>query len=189
MQFLPRVRLIVARHPWIYWLAIVVLAGAVGLGAVQAMAAIDAERRSWGQQTTVWVATDDIAPGEPIHAESRRVPRAVVPSSATTKPSANTIARQRIGRGEMITSVDVSVSGSAGLIPDGWVALAVPATVEHFAVGDRVSVYSGDQFVAGGTVIDTGETELMIAVAADAAPAVAMGVQADAITIGLTSGP
>ena len=140
MHVLPRIRMMVARHPWIYWMVIVALAGSVGLGAASAVAAVDAERRSWGDQVTVWVAIDDISVGQPIRVESHRVPRAVVPPDAVTAPPATAIARQHIDRGEMLTSSDVSVSGSAGLIPDGWVALAVPATVEHFAIGDRINV-------------------------------------------------
>jgi hypothetical protein len=188
MHVLPRIRLVVARRPWVYWLAIAALAGSVGLGAARALAAVDAARRSWGDQTMVWVAKDDIATGEPIRAESRRVPRAVVPPDAVTAAPTDAVAHQRVGRGEMITSADVSATGSAGLVPDGWVALAVPATVEHFATGDRVAIYSGDQFVTDGTVVGAGETGLLVAVPADAAPTVAMGVQADAITVGLTSG-
>jgi hypothetical protein len=189
MHVLPRIRMMVARHPWIYWIVIMALAGSVGLGAARAVAAVEAERRSWGDQATVWVATAEVAAGQPIRAESRPVPRAVVPSDAVTKPPAGAIARQRIGRGEMVTSSDVSVSGSAGLVPNGWVALAVSATVEHFAIGDRVNVYAGDRFVTDGSIIEIGETELMVAVPGEAAPDVATGVQADTVSIGLTSGP
>lgn len=189
MHLLPRIRLVVARHPWIYWLAIVAVAGTAGLGTARALAAVDTARQSWGSQATVWVATADSAPGQAIHAESRRVPRAVVPTNAAVTLPAHAVARQHLGIGEMITSADVSVGGAAGLLPDGWVALAVPSAVAHFSVGDHVNIYSGDQLVSDGSVVDTSETEVMVAVPADAAPAMAMGLHADAITLGLTAEP
>ncbi len=189
MHLLPRIRLLVARRPWIYWLAIVAVAGVAGLGAARALAAVDAARQSWGEQVTVWVATADISPGRTIRAESRRVPRAVVPTDAVAQLPAQAVARQRLGTGEMITSADVSASGTAGLLPDGWVALVVPSSVAHFGVGDHVNIYSGDQLISNGSVVDTSETEVMVAVPADAAPAMAMGLHADAVTLGLTTGP
>ena len=65
MHQLAWVRLMVARHPWIYWLSITVVAGMVGLGAARALADVDAARRSWGEQQTVWVASAATEPGQP----------------------------------------------------------------------------------------------------------------------------
>jgi Flp pilus assembly protein CpaB len=189
VHLLPRIRLLVARRPWIYWLAIVTVAGIAGLATARALAAVASARQSWGEQSTVWVATADIAAGQPIHAESRRVPRAVVPTNAVATLPAHPVARQHLGTGEMITSADVSAAGVAGLLPDGWVALAVPSAVAHFSVGDHVNIYSGDQLVSNGSVVDTSETEVMVAVPADAAPAMAMGLHADVVTLGLTADP
>jgi hypothetical protein len=69
------------------------------------------------------------------------------------------------------------------------VAFPVPTAVEHFATGDHLNVYSGDQLVAAGVVVDHGESELMVAIPADAAPVMATALLADAVTLGLTPGP
>jgi SAF domain-containing protein len=189
MHVLARVRLVVARHPWTYWLVVALVAGAAGFGVMGAMARVDAARRSWGDSTTVWVASIPIEPGEPINADRREVPRAVVPDAAIGEPPSGAVARQRIGPGEIITDSDIAAGGRASLVPAGWVAFAVPASVEHFATGDHLNVYSGNQLVASGLVVDHGESELMVAIPAEAAPALATALLTDAVTLGLTSGP
>ena len=189
MHLLARARLAVARHPWAYWLAIGVMAGAVALGAARAMAGVEAQRQSWGEQQAVWVAAVATEPGQPIHADRREVPRAVVPSDAVREPPGDAIARQRIGAGEIITAVDLTVRGPASLIPDGWVAFPVAASVDHFAAGDHLRVYAADRLVATGVVVDHTESELMVAIPVENAPAMAAALLADSVTIALTPGP
>jgi hypothetical protein len=189
MHQLAWVRLMIARHPWVYWLTIAVLTGVVGLSASRAVAGVDAARRSWGEQQPVWIATSAIEPGQVIMAERREVPSAVVPPGAVAVPPDGSVARQHIGPGEIVTNSDVTAAGTAGLVPDGWVAFAVPASVEHFAIGDHLRVYSADQLVAAGLVVDDGDSELMVAIPSDAAPAMATALLADAVTLGLTPGP
>jgi hypothetical protein len=186
MHQLAWVRLMVARHPWIYWLSIAVVAGMAGLGAARALADVDTARRAWGEQQTVWTASAGIEPGQPISAEGRDVPLAVVPVGAVDSAPDGSIARQRIGPGEIVVDSDVSADGTVGLIPDGWVAFAVTAPVAHFAVGDHLDVYSGDQLVGAGMVVDVGEQDLMVAVPAAAAPAMATAVLTDSATLALT---
>ncbi|MEO7370302.1 MAG: SAF domain-containing protein, partial [Ilumatobacteraceae bacterium] len=169
MHQLAWVRLMVARHPWAYWLAIAVAAAVIGLSASQALAGVDASRRSWGRQQAVWIATTAIEPGDPIAAARREVPVAMVPLDALHDAPTGDVARQHLGPGEIVTNSDVVADGSAALVPDGWVAFAVVASVAHFAPGDHLAVFSGDQLVAAGVVADVGESELMVAVPSDAA--------------------
>ncbi len=189
MHQLAWARLMMARHPWVYWLAILAIACTVSIGTARALGEVDAARRSWGQQQTVWTATISIEPGQPITAERRNVPRAFVPAGAVVDTPNSTIARQRIGPGEIVTVTDVAATGTAALIPAGSVAFAVAATVEHFAVGDQIAVYAGDQFVATGDIVGGSESELMVAVPADAAPAMAAALLADAVTLALSPDP
>ena len=72
MHLLAWVRLMVARHPWIYWLAIVAVAGVAAVGSASALAGVDAARRSWGEQSTVWMTTSAIEPGQSIAATRAR---------------------------------------------------------------------------------------------------------------------
>jgi hypothetical protein len=165
------------------------VSGVVALGAARAVAAVDTARRSWGGQRNVWMATKAIEPGQPIVALEREVPIAVVPVDATDTSPSGTVARQRVGLGEIITNADVAASGISGLIPAGWTAFAVPASIDHFTVGDHLNVYSSDQLIADGLVVDEGDTELMVAIPADAAPTMAAALLADAVTLALTPGP
>jgi hypothetical protein len=189
MHLLARIRLMVARHPWTYWSAIVVVAGVVAVASASALAGVEAAKRSWGQQSTVWMTTSDIEPGAPISASARDLPVAVVPAGATHDDPSGVVARQRIGPGEIVTDDDVSARGSAGLIPADWVAFAIPASSEHFTTGDHLDVYSGEVFVAAGLVVDDGESELMVAVPTTAAPILSAALLADAVTLALTPGP
>ena len=189
MHLLAAVRLMVARHPWIYWLAIAIVAAVVACGAASSLARVDAARRSWGQQSRVWMTTSAIEPGQPIAAGARDVPVAVVPAGAVRENPAGTIARQRMGPGEIVTSDDVSTTGSAGLIPADWVAFAVPVPGEHFATGDHLEVYSGDRLVAAGVVVDESDSDLMVAIPAAAAPTMSAALLADSVTLALSPGP
>jgi hypothetical protein len=188
MHLLAWVRLTTARHPWIYWLAVALVASGVGLGTARAMARVDAARRSWGEHETVWVASAAIEPGQPVVSDRRDVPRAMTPVGALGTAPVDVVARHHIGPGEIITDADIAAGGPAGLVPDGWVAFVVAASGDHFATGDHLRVYSGDQLVAAGLVVDRGESELMVAIPEAAAPMMATGILADAITIGLTPG-
>ncbi len=186
MHLLASVRLTLARHPWIYWLSIVIVAGVVAIGTASALASVDAARRSWGQQSTVWMTSGAVSPGAPITATAHDIPAAVVPAGAARSDPAGTIARQRIGPGEIVTIDDVSATGSVGLIPPGWVAFAVPTSGEHFITGDHLQVYSGDALVAAGIAVDDGDQDLMVAVPAAAAPSMAAALLADTVTLALT---
>ena len=113
----------------------------------------------------------------------------MVPAGAVEVAPDNTVARQRIGTGEIITDIDVAAPGPAGLIPDGWVAFAVPVTSARWATGDHVRVYAAGQFVATGMVVDASDSQVMVAVPVDAAPALATALQADTVTLALTPTP
>lgn len=189
MHQLAWVRLMVARHPSIYWLAVGLIAAAIALSTARAVGRVDAARRSWGRQQTVWVASASIEPGQPIHSATRLVPMAVVPVDAVDADPAGTVARQRVGPGEIITDADVNTRGSAGLVPDGWVAFALPPGGGQFGVGDRLSVFAGGQLACAGLVVGDADAALMVAVPADTASAIATALLADAVTLALTPGP
>ncbi|HEY0519598.1 MAG TPA: hypothetical protein VGC84_08905, partial [Ilumatobacteraceae bacterium] len=82
MHLLARARMTLARHPSIYWVALTLVSAVVALGVAHALASVDAARRSWGEQRSVWIATATIEPGQPVTAVQRDVPVAVVPVEA-----------------------------------------------------------------------------------------------------------
>lgn len=189
MQLLASVRLTLARRPWIYWLAVVSVAGAVGLGAAGALGDVDKARLAWGEQRSIWVAAAAIEPGQPIVTDRRQVPAAMVPAAAVGSSPANAKAVQRIDAGEIITTGDVSAGGTAGLVPAGWVAFGVPSPAGRFSTGDHLRVYSGEVLVASGIVVDSGDDALMVAIPESAAPAMSSALLAGTVTIGLAAGP
>ena len=147
-RFGPALRLALARRPWIRWLAIGAAAVAAGWLVLGQLQGVEAARRSWSEQRTVFVAVHDHAPGEPLVVEARRLPQAAVPDSALDESPAGDTARQRIAAGEVITSADVAAgSGPAALAEDGEVVIAISdpllqSAAASVSVGLSVAVHS-----------------------------------------------
>ena len=66
MSLLPRVRLALARRPWLYWLCVAVCAAVVWFSVAAAQERVSAARDSWGTTRTVWVTTGEVAAGEAV---------------------------------------------------------------------------------------------------------------------------
>lgn len=163
-----RLRRLVARRPWVQWVVIGLLAAAVATSVSVRMAELEAARRSWGTTARVWVATRDVAVGEPIAVEAVDVPVDVRPPGATDDPS-GAIARQEIGRGEIVTTIDLVDHSTT---PAGWLVAPVRESLPSGAViGERVSVVS-DGFVLAGEGVVTGFVGdvTLVAVPAEVAP-------------------
>ena len=123
MNFVARIRHVLARRPWLYWLAVPVLAASAGLVVADATAGVDAARRSWGTTRPVVVAAVDVAPGQLLtdHVEVRTRPEPMVPAGAVSDLPSTATARQRIAAGEIVMAHDVAaIAGPRALIPDGW---------------------------------------------------------------------
>jgi len=132
-----------------YWLVVALLA-AVTAGTVDAVLrrAADAEAR-YGTTAAVLVATEAVAPGEPVGAaatEVRRWPSGLVPDGALrTLPGDERVAVAAIAEGEAVVASRVSgqtAAGVSGLLAPGTRAVVVPLEVAGLpvAVGDRVDV-------------------------------------------------
>ncbi len=130
-------RLIALRRPVVYWLLVAVVA--VATASVVGRLASDAAdaRRAWGTSKMVLVATTTAEAGQPVVAELRRYPVAVIPPGALSVEPAGEVAAQTIRVGEIVTSA--RLGGRA--LPTGTRALAIavdgPIAVR---VGDRVDV-------------------------------------------------
>ena len=188
MHQLAWVRLMVARHPWTYWLvdrrARRCRRYSARLGQwPESMQ--HADRGANSSRCGLRRSQSNPDNRSPLNAVM--VPLAVVPASCRARHTERMqLPDNVLGAGEIVTDSDVSASGTAALVPDGWVAFVVPASVDHFAVGDHLNVYSVDQLVAAGLVVDVGESELMVAIPAASAPALSAALLADAVTLGLT---
>jgi len=144
----PAIRLALARRPWIRWLVIgaaAITAGWLVLGQLQA---VDTERRSWVDQRTVFVASNDHAAGEPLTVRARRLPVAAIPAAAVDESPAGLDARQRVSTGEIITTADLTGgSGPAAAADDGDVVVAISdpllvGAMSNVSVGLHVAVHS-----------------------------------------------
>lgn len=178
MHVVARVRHVLARRPWLYWLAVLLVAAVAATVAAGAGAAVDDARRAWGETRTVVVARVDLAPGDPLAGATttRSVPVPLIPTSAAGEVPAGAVARQRVAAGEIVVAVDVAASGSPqAMIPTGWSAVAVAEAVPTGAlVGDRVAaVADGVVLVADGLVIGRAGDAVLVAVPEDDAPALA----------------
>lgn len=173
-----RVRHVLARRPWLYWLFVAAVAAGAGLVVADAASQVDAARRSWGSEQAVLVATADIAPGDRLAdvVADRSLPNPMVPAAAVVTLDDDATARQHIGVGEVVVDHDLaSTSGPQGLMPAGWQAVAVAEPVPTgVAVGDRVAAASGGIVLApDGVVVGQLADGLLVAFPADVAPHVA----------------
>lgn len=170
------IRRVVARRPWLYWLAVGVAVAAVAATVHDEMSGVAAARGSWGSARAVLVAAEPIEPGESLRVHEREVPVAVAPDGAISDAD-GVVARQRIGQGEIVTDVDV-VAGSApmSLVPDGWVAVpVVESPPSGAAVGERVQLAGDGIVIADGLIVGRADEATLVAVIARDAPAVAAG--------------
>lgn len=179
-----RVRYVLARRPWLYWLAVGVLATVAGLLVAGAAAGVDQARRRWGADRTVLVATRDARPGEPLAAVAapRVLPAPMVPAAALSEPPEAAVLRQHISAGEVVTGPDVAPSAAPqALIGEGRLAVAVAERVPTGAVvGDVATVASGGVVLAAeATVVGVIGDAVLVAVPADEAPAVAAAGTSD----------
>ena len=122
MNPLARLRHVLARRPWLYWLGVAAVAMAIGLVALRAAASVDEARRRWGTTREVAVALTDLAPGDPLrgHVELRSRPLPMVPAAALTELVDDARARQHVSVGEVLVAADLVPSAAPqALIPPG----------------------------------------------------------------------
>lgn len=139
----------------------------------------------------VLVATSDIEPGDLVTSAEVRsllVPASLVAATVMVDLPNTAYAKQSIGVGELITSINVSEkSSNVSAVPAGWrtVAITSPTALPPMSAGDRVDVIAnGVVLVANAVVVSTtGEmstsgtmafiTQVVIGVPAESAPSVA----------------
>lgn len=176
-----RVRRCLARRPLLRWAPIVV--ASVGLVAAVAdqQRGVSEARAAWGDTRAVWVASADVHAGEQIRADDIELPVIAVPAAAVPIEVRvdDTLARQRITAGEIITHADVAGSNAMSLLPDGWRAVAITESPSTGAqVGDVVDLASDGIVIADGAlVIDHVDHALLIGVPAEVAPLVALAAE------------
>jgi hypothetical protein len=188
MSIAARLRLGLARSPWLYWAIVAALAGSAGVLVMRAASGVEAARAAWGETRQVFVARKTIEPGMPLDGAvtERDTPTPVAPPDAITELDADAVARQRIAAGEMLVTHDVAPSGTPqSLIPAGWLAVAVSEPIASgAAVGDAVSVATGGIVVAAdGLIVGLAGEALLVAVPAEEAATVAQAASTGDVAV------
>lgn len=139
-------RRLLARRPWIYWLAVGALAVAAYAAVAEHTDAADRARAEWQTTTRVLVATVAVAPGDPLDGATaaRDWPATIAPPGALSDLPDGAVARQHLAPGDPLRGADVAgLAGPLALVPAGWVvAPVVESPASGAAVGDRVQVTS-----------------------------------------------
>lgn len=181
MSILPRLRMLLARRPWLYWLIVGMCAIAVWLSVSSAQAQVTQERDSWGTTRKVWVASGPVVAGEVLRATVAEYPTAMVSPSAVSSLAAGALAARSIADGEVVVAADVAVEG---LVPSEWVVFAVPLDgAPSLIVGDEVSVFGSGQLWCGGMAAAFSESTVEIAVPADCAASLSAQLALGAVTL------
>ncbi len=181
-------RRLLARRPWVQWVLITTLAISITASVHDRLGQIDARRDAWGSTRTVFVADRPTDIGDLLHARPLDVPVALIPAAAITASAdiVDTVARQSIGEGEIVTRADVAAdAGAQAMTPAGWLAVPiVEATRSGAMVGDRVQVAS-DGFVlsARAFVVAQFDEVTVLAVPAAEAPLLPAAAEAAALTL------
>lgn len=186
-SLMARVRVMLARHPSLYWTVVAACAGIVAWATSAALAAPVHERAAWGTSRRAWVADRDLAPGSPIAAHPVEVPVALVPTGALTAFDQGTAAGP-IASGEILVDHDIAGTGRWALVPPGWRAIAVPHTDATLDVepGDRVDVHwAGGPLTADAMIVAVDESAITVAITAADAGAVAVAASDPSLVLAL----
>ncbi len=180
----PALRLAVARRPWIRWLVIGIAASSAGWLVFGQLQDVETARRSWTDQRTVFVAVRDLAPGDLLVVEERRLPTAAIPASALAESPTGDLARQRIAAGEVITTTDVADGiGPAAGAEKGEVVVAIidpllQGATSRLSIGLHVAVHSEGVVLAEQARIVAIDGEIVfVALASGEAPTVSAAAQ------------
>lgn len=186
-------RRVLARRPWIQWVAIVTVAVATAFSVQARLDRVDAQRDSWGATRTVLVAAESHEIGQALQVELRELPTAMIPDRAIDdrgELASGAVARQRIGAGEVLTRLDLAAdSGPQAMTPAGWLAVPVVESPQSgAAIGDRVQVAS-DGFVLSVEAVVVGLLDGVTVIAVPAAEAALLPVAANAGSLTLLLEP
>ena len=182
------VRRVLTRRPWVYWVVVVALAALLAASTQANLTEVRRVRDSWGDSTTVWVATSDIAPGQPVagRVTLRQFATAMVPEDAVVAAEILGVARQQISPGEVITTFDLTAKDDQlALVPAGWVAVVVSESPRSgAAVGSKVRLAADGVVIAGeALVIGDVDGATLVAVPEAVAPLVPVAAASGALSL------
>lgn len=149
MSIVPRLRLLLARRPWLRWLVVGLCAAAVAAQLLAIASGLERERQRWGTPRSVWVATAPAAVGDTVAMQPRQWPDAVVPANALSDPPTDAVAARAVATGQLLTTPDIAGEDA---IPPGWQVFAVPTDGQPLLqIAQPVSVYAHGNHLCHGT--------------------------------------
>ncbi len=184
MLLLPRLRLALARRPWMYWVFVAVCTAIAWSTLASAQARLDDQRQRWGETRRVWVAAADIAPGDLVRSAARDYPIAMLPTSAIDAQPVDAIATTAIAAGEVLVTSDVAATDRS--LPAGWVVFALAGdNTPALRQGDRVAIFGSGLRWCDGVVVAREEEAVEIGVPPDCAEAVSAQLAIDSVVLAL----
>ena len=181
MSVLPRVRLELARRPWLYWLFAGTCAAFAWAAVAGAQSAADRARQQWGTSRTVYVAAHTLAPGEPLAVVRREYPSAMVPQAAIAEAPEGAVVAHPLAHGEIVTANDLAGDTSA---PPNWSVFAVDATgAPALVAGDAVGVFGQGALWCDGVVTAVTTDLVEVAVPPSCAEAVSAQVAVGGVVL------
>ena len=183
MLLLPRLRLALARRPWLYWMFVAGCTAIVWSMVSTAQTRLDEQRQQWGETRRVWVAADDIAPGDLVRSVARDYPVAMVTASAIDDEPVGAIATASIAAGEVLVSADVATDADRSL-PAGWVVFAL-RSIESPTLrpGGHVAIFGSGQRWCDAIVVAVPDDRVEVGVPPECANAVSAQVAAGTIVL------
>jgi hypothetical protein len=181
MWWLARVRLVLARRPWLYWLMAGCIAAPAGLQVWSVHDAAVQARAAWGATRAVWVVAADTAAGQPVVAERHDYPTAVLAGDVIDDLPPDPIAARHLAHGTVLTA-DALV-GPQALAPD-WVVVALGAErAPSLVAGDGVSLFAAGTRLCDGTVAAATAERVEVGVPPDCAATVSSQLAAADIVV------
>jgi len=190
------VRRALVKRPWIYWLLVALASLGAAASMLDRVDRVDAARASWGRTRDVWVAVADHRPGDPITAERRAVPAAIVEGDVVDAGSdpehdsdidvAVAVARQHVDAGQIVYRSDVVArNGPQAMTPPGWLVVPIlESPPSGAAVGDRArAVSDGVSISDDALVVGHHDDVTLLAVPAAVAPLLPAASDAGRVTL------
>ncbi len=181
MSVLPRVRLELARRPWLYWLFAGTCAAFAWATVAGAQSAADRAHRQWGSTRTVYVTATDVAAGEPLTVVRGDYPSAMVPAAAVAEVAPGALAAHPLAEGEILTVADLAGGTTA---PPRWSVFAISSAESPALVpGDDVGVFGQGARWCDGIVTAVASDIVEVAVPPSCAEAVSAQVAVGGVVL------
>jgi hypothetical protein len=177
MHITVKMRRVLARHPWIFWVVCLAFALAAAVIVSRYVTALDEAARDLGTTRTVIIATADQPPGVPLQSRRVDMPVGLVPSGAVESADPDSILRQRVTAGEVVVSADLATPGGPAALADaGTVVVGVTDMLaRNVRIGLEVQVAAEGILLADrAKVVDLADDVIFVAVEAGSAPMVAL---------------